>query len=115
LRRSDAWGNRFALGFAAILIVPWAEEMLFRGILYPAVKQWGFPRLACWGTSMAFGAIHFNLVTFLPLTLLALVLVRLYERTGNLLAPITAHSLFNAVNFALLYLVPDRFVPAGPP
>jgi membrane protease YdiL (CAAX protease family) len=28
----------------------------------------------------------------------------LYERTDNLLAPITAHALFNALNFGLLYL-----------
>jgi membrane protease YdiL (CAAX protease family) len=113
LRSSEAWPNRFALGFAAILIVPWAEEVLFRGILYPTVKRWGFPRLAWWGTSVAFGVVHFNLATFLPLTLLALMLVWLYERTENLLAPITAHSLFNALNFAMLYLVPDRFAPAG--
>ena len=115
LRGSETWFNRFALGFAAILIVPWAEELLFRGILYPAIKRWGFPRLAWWGTSLAFGASHFNLAALLPLTLLALVLVWLYERTENLLAPITAHSLFNAMNFAMLYLVPDRFAPAGPP
>jgi membrane protease YdiL (CAAX protease family) len=115
LRASDAWLNRFTLGFAAILIVPWAEEILFRGILYPAFRQRGYPRLAWWGTSLAFGAVHCNLATFLPLTLLALMLVWIYERTDNLLAPITAHTLFNAVNFAMLYLVPDKFIPSGPP
>ena len=33
-----------------------------------------------------------------------MLLVFLYERTGNLLAPILTHSLFNAANyFALVY------------
>ena len=46
-----------------------------------------------------------NLVTFVPLLVLALVLTALYERTNNLLAPITAHVLFNALNFVMLLLM----------
>jgi len=102
LRISVSWGGRAALGAAAILLAPVAEEMLFRGILYLAIKQAGFPRLAVWGTSLLFAAIHLNLVTFVPLTVLALVLTALYERADNLLAPIAAHVVFNALNFGLL-------------
>lgn len=103
LRATESWVNRLLLGVTAVLLAPVAEEILFRGILYPAIKQRGFPRLAWWGTSLLFGAIHLNLVTFVPLTILALSLVWLYEKTNNLLAPITAHTLFNAMNFAMLF------------
>ena len=41
---------------------------------------------------------------FIPLFVLALALTWLYEKTGSLLAPIVAHSLFNAANLALLIL-----------
>ena len=41
-----------------------------------------------------------------PLLLLALVLTWLYEQTGNLLAPILAHATFNALQFAIFYLMP---------
>jgi membrane protease YdiL (CAAX protease family) len=102
LRVSMSWGGRLALGAVAVLLAPVAEEVLFRGILYPAIKQVGHPRLALWGTSLLFAAIHMNLVTFVPLAVLALVLTALYERTDNLLAPITAHVLFNALNFGML-------------
>ena len=102
MRLSVSWGGRLAFGVAAVLLVPAAEETLFRGILYPAIKQAGYPRLALWGTTLFFGAIHMNLVTFVPLVALALVLTGLYERTNNLLAPITAHVLFNALNLATL-------------
>jgi membrane protease YdiL (CAAX protease family) len=105
LRISMSWAGRITLGAAAILLAPVAEEILFRGILYPAVKQAGFPRLALWGTSVLFAAVHMNLVTFVPLTVLALVLTALYERTNNLVAPITAHALFNALNFVTLFLI----------
>jgi membrane protease YdiL (CAAX protease family) len=85
------------------VLAPAAEEMLFRGILYPAIKQAGFPRLALWGTALLFAAIHLNLVTFFPLMVLALGLTWLYERTDNLWSSIIAHALFNAMNFVILY------------
>jgi membrane protease YdiL (CAAX protease family) len=94
-----------ALGGVTILLAPVGEEILFRGILYPWIKRAGYARLALWGTAFLFGAIHTNLATFVPLTVLALILTILYERTGNLLAPIAAHALFNAVNFFHLYLL----------
>jgi membrane protease YdiL (CAAX protease family) len=105
LRVSVSWGGRLALGVAAVLLAPVAEEVLFRGILYPAIKQAGRPRLALWCTALLFAAVHMNLVTFVPLMVLALVLTALYERTNNLLAPITAHVLFNALNFAMLLVL----------
>jgi len=108
LRVSMSLAGRITLGAAAILLAPVAEEILFRGILYAAVKQAGFPRLALWGTTLLFAAVHMNLVTFVPLTVLALVLTALYERTNNLLAPITAHALFNALNFVTLFFIPQN-------
>ena len=105
LRDSMSWGGRLTLGAAAVLLAPVTEEILFRGILYPAIKQYGYPRLAWWGTSLLFAAVHTNLVTFVPLAMLALLLTALYERTENLLAPIAAHVLFNALNFAELLVL----------
>jgi membrane protease YdiL (CAAX protease family) len=105
LRIASSWFDRLALGLAAILLAPVAEEMVFRGILYPVLKQWGFRRLALWSTSLIFAAIHMNLGTFVPLLVFSLILTVLYEKTDNLLAPITAHALFNGMNFMMLYLV----------
>lgn len=104
LRHTTGWLEGSALAVVAVILAPLAEELLFRGILYPAIKQFGFPRLALWGTSLLFAAIHWNLPTFLPLLLLAIALTLLYEKTDNLLAPIAAHTLFNAINFAMFYL-----------
>ncbi|MBI5388662.1 MAG: CPBP family intramembrane metalloprotease [Verrucomicrobia bacterium] len=91
----------------AILLAPVAEEVLFRGILYPTLKQSGHPRLALWVTSMLFASTHVNLLAFVSLTFLALVLTWLYEKTDNLLTPIFAHVLFNAVNFGVIVWAPD--------
>ena len=104
LKVAHSFLDRFSMAGVTILLAPLAEEMLFRGILYPWIKQLGFPRLALWITSLVFAGMHQNAISFLPLLLLALLLVWLYERTANLLAPIVAHALFNALNFVALYL-----------
>ncbi|HTL16706.1 MAG TPA: CPBP family intramembrane glutamic endopeptidase, partial [Patescibacteria group bacterium] len=111
LQLAVTWLPRVVLGVVTILLAPAAEELVFRGILYPAIKKAGFPRLALWGTALLFAAVHMNLVTFIPLAVLALGLTLLYERTDNLLASITAHALFNLMNFAMLY---SRFGPFTP-
>jgi membrane protease YdiL (CAAX protease family) len=89
-------------GIAAVVIAPLVEEIIFRGVLYPALKQSGYRQLALWGTSILFAFIHFNLPAFLPLTVLAVILTFLYETTNNLIAPIITHSLFNCANYAFL-------------
>lgn len=94
---------RTYLGFFAVVIAPVAEEFIFRGVLYPFVKQLGSPRTAFFGVSAIFALIHFDLGTLVPLFALALALTWLYEKTDNLLAPITAHSLFNGTNLVALH------------
>ena len=84
------------------MIAPVAEEFIFRGMLFPFIRQLGYPKLAWFGVSFLFALIHTNVPTFVPLFVLALALTWLYERTDNLLAPITAHALFNAANYIVL-------------
>jgi uncharacterized protein len=89
-------------GLFTILLAPIAEEALFRGILYPTIKQAGHPRWALWGTSLLFGIMHLNMVTLVPLVFLAVILTYLYESSDSLLTPIATHSMFNAANFFYL-------------
>ncbi len=103
LRLAASWVDRVLLGLVTIVLAPVAEETFFRGIIYPTIKGAGFPRLALWITSLGFAAVHKNLMVFVPLLALAILLTLLYEKFDNLLAPITAHALFNAANFTMLY------------
>ncbi len=107
LRSTVGMGQQIYFGVTAIVLAPVAEESLFRGILYPFLKQLGYPRVAMWVTSLVFGAIHMNVVVFLPLTFLGLVLIFVYEKTDKLIAPIITHALFNAVNFFFSVLEPE--------
>lgn len=104
LRTATSVGRRVVAGICTIGFAPLGEETLFRGIIYPTIKQRGFPKLAVWITSIGFATIHLNAETFLPLLVLALLLILLYEKTNNLLAPITAHAAFNAAQLIYLYV-----------
>jgi len=104
LANTRQWWMRVYLGVFAIVLAPVAEEFIFRGMLYPFIKQLGSPRFAFFGTSAIFALIHLDLGTLVPLFVLALALTWLYEKTDNLLAPIAAHALFNAANLVLLLL-----------
>lgn len=99
----SAWMRVYMIFFAVVL-APVGEEFLFRGVLFPFVKQLGWPRLAWVGVNLLFALIHVNLPTLVPLFVLALVLTWLYARTDRLLVPIAAHSLFNAANLVILFL-----------
>jgi membrane protease YdiL (CAAX protease family) len=103
LQKAETLDARVYFIAFSVLIAPVAEEVLFRGILYPGIKQMGFPKIALWGTCLLFAAIHDTPAIFVPLLLMGLVLVWLYETTDNLLAPITAHGVFNGLNIIMFY------------
>ena len=100
---AKSWWLRGYLAFFAMVLAPVAEEFIFRGVLFPFVKQLGWPKLAWFGVSFLFALIHVNAPTFVPLFVLALAFTWLYQKTDCLLAPIAAHSLFNTANLVVLF------------
>jgi membrane protease YdiL (CAAX protease family) len=99
VKASPGVGQLSYLAVVTMVSAPFIEETIFRGVLYPAVKRLGYPKAALVGTSLAFAALHGNLMSFVPLAILGIVWALLYEVTDTLLAPMLAHSVFNAVNF----------------
>lgn len=114
----------FPKAFACLSIVlfaPIAEELFFRGLLYPVFKG-AFLTVLCGGSpecanvlghrtatvaaaaavSFLFSLIHASAYAALPIFLMGLVLVCAYERTNSIVSPVVAHSLFNLVNVAML-------------
>ncbi len=112
LSAANTWWTQVYLCVFTVVIAPVAEEFIFRGVLFPFVRQLGYPRLAWIGVSLLFALIHMDLAIVVPLFVLALALTWLYELTDNLLAPIAAHSLFNTANLLVLYYAEplDRFL-----
>lgn len=93
---------RWSFVAVAALLVPAAEEILFRAGLFRYFRTRA-PRWAAIGlTSALFGALHvawgdhmIGLPSLAPLVVLAAVFCVAYERTGSIGTTIVAHALFN--------------------
>lgn len=92
-----------AMCFAALVAAPVCEEVIFRGYCYPVLKKFAGAKTSLFATSLVFACAHGNLPSALPLFLLGLLLVYVYERTNSLWAPIAVHFLFNAATVAMLF------------
>ena len=115
LREAHDLGGRMLIGVMAVAVAPLVEEVFFRGILYPFARQNGSRGFALASVSVFFALIHGNIAIFAPLVFLAVVLALLYEWTDNLLACIIVHGLFNAANFAMLFILKNSGQLPGSP
>ncbi len=102
------------MGFAAVFVAPVCEEIIFRGYFYPAAKKFAGPWVAAICSALVFAAAHGNLAALLPLFILALVLVVLYEKTGSLWAPIGVHFCFNGATVLIQVLARAYDIPLDP-
>jgi membrane protease YdiL (CAAX protease family) len=85
------WYAVMAVGFA-----PFAEEYLFRGLLYRALdREWGGWRAVI--GSAAFFAIYHPPLSWLPVALLGAANAVLFKKTGRLAPAIALHMVYNAV------------------
>lgn len=86
------------------VIAPIAEEMLFRGYVFTALRRWRGPWVAAVLTGIAFGAIHVAsapVVFLVPLGVLGFLLCLLRWRTGSLLPCMAVHAFNNAIAFGV--------------
>ena len=107
LDEARAGGARTALALvAAVLLAPVAEELLFRGLLYRALRRRRGVVGALVISSLAFAVVHLDVAVTQPLALVGLTLVGIvmalaYERSGSLVVPVAAHAAYNGTALAL--------------
>lgn len=96
----------FWLAVLVVAIIPaLGEELLFRGLLQNILRQiTGKGHLAVWLAAFLFGLLHFQFYGMLPRVLLGALFGYLYLWSGNLLIPVLAHFVNNALSLFFLYL-----------
>jgi membrane protease YdiL (CAAX protease family) len=113
----DAWNPHqdladSALGgwsFVAILalgglVIPFAEELLFRGVLFGALRRYG-PVLAGLVSATVFGLAH----VWPPLVLFAFVVGVVHawmrERSGSIWPAVISHAVVNTLSIVMIALI----------
>jgi uncharacterized protein len=89
----------------AAVAAPLFEEYLFRGFLMPSLTRYFSQSEAIVVSGIIFAAAHLSLSELLPLAVLGTILGYVYHRTGNLLASMLLHSLWNGGSMLTLYLL----------
>lgn len=98
------YGVQFAVGLILYGIVsPFAEEAVFRGLLYNRMKRCFSTGLAIVLSALLFGCYHGNVVQALYGTLLGIVIAYLYEIMGGFEVPVLFHGMANVSVYVLSY------------
>jgi hypothetical protein len=87
------------------VVAPICEEILFRGYIFTALRNWHGTLPAALITGLLFGGVHAGsapALDLLPLAGLGFGLCLLYRYTGSLYPCIAAHSLNNSIAFSAL-------------
>lgn len=93
------------MAVSVIVVAPLVEELFFRGLLLDAIRARWSTAAAVAGSSVVFGATHFQPLQFPALTLAGAVFAVAAVRTGRLGAAVAVHAGFNATTFAALVLL----------
>lgn len=78
-----------------IVVLPLAQELFFRGVIYSWLRQSQSLRTALILNGVINGVFNLFLVNFFSSALLAVGLAYIYERTNSVLGSFLAHSSFN--------------------
>jgi membrane protease YdiL (CAAX protease family) len=93
---AKVYGLKLSYGLIAIAFAPFAEEYLFRGLLFRALdREWGGWRAVA--ASAALFAIYHPPLAWLPVGLLGIACALLFKNTGRLAPAMILHLVYNAV------------------
>lgn len=103
------------MAISAAVVAPLAEEIIFRGYLYPVAKKWSGKVCAVLFSALWFSACHGNVPLMLPLFLLGVILALAYEKTGSIWAPIGIHFFFNSATVLIQLSIRAGWIPEQMP
>lgn len=100
-----SWFGVFSMVLLGGLAAPFAEELYFRGVLYPWLRQrWGI-WVSAISSSLIFGLVHGEISIAGAAFALGIILAWSYEHSGSLWPPVLIHVINNSFKIFLLYFM----------
>jgi membrane protease YdiL (CAAX protease family) len=88
-----------------VIVVPIAEEIFFRGIIYKWLRQRAGFLIGLLVSSIAFGTLHFAAPSIAAISVLGVLCALVYELSDSLWTAVTVHAMNNFLAVVLAYLV----------
>ena len=107
----SSFSARLATAFLAVATAPLVEEVIYRGMLYPAIQRLLGMGWAVLVVAIMFAMVHVwqyrnNIGVILVITILSVVLTLVRAWTDRLLPSIVIHTIFNGLQSLFLVLQP---------
>jgi membrane protease YdiL (CAAX protease family) len=100
-----SWAGFLSTLLMAGAMIPFAEELFFRGVLYGWLRR----RFGMWigivASALVFAIAHGDIAIGISNLILGFVLAWIYERSQSLWVPVAVHAVNNSLAVALLYTV----------
>lgn len=98
---------RIVVAILAVVTAPFVEELVYRGVLYPAVAAKYGPAVAVVSVSLLFAIVHFqqyggSRLILVAITLLSFLLTGIRAFTGRLLPSYAVHLFYNGTVAGLI-------------
>lgn len=87
------------------IITPFIEEYVFRGVVFKALRKFGFT-FAAIGSALFFGLVHGTVGQMAYAFVTGIILALIYEKTGNIKTCIAIHALNNTYSFVMVDILP---------
>ena len=109
----SSYQARIATAIVAVFTAPLVEEIIYRGMLYPAIEKIAGMGIAIAVVSIMFAGVHVlqyknNIGVILAITILSITLTAVRAFTGKLLPSVIIHLVFNGLQS--LYLVLEPYI-----
>lgn len=88
-------------GLAAVVMAPFAEELMYRGLIMGGLLKWGFLPAAVI-SSLLFSAVHMDPGSLIPFFGVGMLLAWLFWTGGYLWDAIIFHLFFNLLSYLIL-------------
>lgn len=98
------WIQLLAMGF----VIPIAEELIFRGLVFRRFRDIVSYRTAAWLSAALFGIFHGNLVQGIYALALGYMMAWVFEQFGTILAPVLFHMAANLCSVSFTWMM-ERF------
>lgn len=88
-------GDFFQLFVVLGILVPFTEEVIYRGLIYNRIRRYMNVNKAIVISALLFGVFHLNLMQGIYAFLIGIIMGYLYYRYDNIFAPIALHMAVN--------------------
>jgi len=115
----NSLATRFATAFVALVSAPLVEEVVYRGVVYPAIEKAAGVGVAITIVSLLFAGVHVfqymnNISVIIVITVLSITLTVARALTHKVLPSFIIHLVFNGIQSIVLVLAPFVEKPPVP-